>query len=357
MNRKRILAYGLGAAILAVLVYLQFRTWRNFDWVTFWTEANELYKPPHVFHLLHAVLLIYLAYGMRAIRWKIFLRPVRPQASTLSLVPPTLIGFTGLALLGRPGELIRPYLIARRQNLTFSSQLAVWAVERIFDIGAFTVLLVLAAFLATAPKRLSYYGSFRQAGLIFSLLVAGLTVGAILINRSGEAIASWVESRFSHLSRNLGHRLAMRIREFGGGLRTIHGAWSLVQLIVVSILMWCMIALAYKEVAHAYGVEALEIPQSQVLLLMGSSMVGSLIQLPGVGGGSQLATIAALRHIFEVPQELAASCGILLWLVTFVAVIPVGLLLSHHEHLSLRKLTAETERAEDSGILPSTPPN
>ena len=95
-------------------------------------------------------------------------------------------------------------------------------------------------------------------------------------------------------------------------------------LAVVSVAMWAMIAVAYKEVTHAYHAEALEIPQSQVLLLMGSSMVGSVIQLPGVGGGSQLATIAALEHIFDVPKELAASCGIMLWLVTFVAVIPAG---------------------------------
>ena len=87
---------------------------------------------------------------MRAVRWKIFLKPVRPKVKTMDLVSPTLIGFTGLALLGRAGEFIRPYLIARRTDLPFSSQLAVWAVERIFDIGAFTVLMVLAIFLPSA---------------------------------------------------------------------------------------------------------------------------------------------------------------------------------------------------------------
>ena len=83
----------------------------------------------------------------------------------------------------------------------------------------------------------------------------------------------------------------------------------------------------------------------QVLLLMGSSMLGSVLQLPGVGGGSQLATIAALEHIFDVPKELAASCGIMLWMVTFVAVIPLGLLLAHRERLVL----AQTVPGEPAG--------
>jgi hypothetical protein len=302
------------------------------------------------------VALIYLAYFMRALRWKIFLRPVK-QTSSIKMVAPTLIGFTGLALLGRPGELIRPYLIARREQLSFSSQLAVWAVERIFDIGAFTLLLVVAAFVATAPKRLAYYASFREAGIIFTVLVVGLTLAAIAVSRSGEALASWVERRFAHLASNLGHRIAQRVREFRGGLDTIHGPASLAWLIAVSVIMWCVIAVAYKEVALAYGAKELRIPQTQILLLMGSSMVGSLVQLPGVGGGSQLATIAALEHIFDVPKELAASCGIMLWLVTFVAVVPVGLFLAHRERLSLRELSEESHREEAVSVLPSSPPS
>jgi uncharacterized protein (TIRG00374 family) len=292
---------------------------------------------------------------LRAVRWKVFLRPVRKNASSLHFVAPTIIGFTGLALLGRPGELIRPYLIARRENLSFSSQLAVWAVERIFDIGAFTVLLIGAAFVATAPKRLSYYSSFREAGMAFATLVAGLTVAAIVVSRSGEVLARWVERRFVHHGSNIAHRVALRIREFRGGLDTIHNPSSFFWASAVSVVMWCVIAVAYKEVTHAYAADELEIPQTQVLLLMGSSMVGSIIQLPGVGGGSQLATIAALEHIFDVPKELAASCGIMLWLVTFVAVVPIGLFLAHRERLSLRQLSQESHVAEESGVDPSAP--
>ena len=86
MDRKRILLYTLAFVAFAVLVYMQFRTWRNFDWDTFWRESGNLGRPPHIFHLFHAVALIYLAYVMRALRWKIFLRPVRPQASAWKLV-------------------------------------------------------------------------------------------------------------------------------------------------------------------------------------------------------------------------------------------------------------------------------
>jgi len=344
MDRRRAAITGIALAILAGLVYSQFRMWKNFDWDLFLTQTRSV----SAFHILHGIALIYLAYVLRAVRWKLFLRPVRPQASAVGLVAPTVIGFTGLALLGRPGELIRPYLIAKRENLPFSSQLAVWAVERIFDVGGFTFLFVLAAFFATAPKRMQSRGIFEEIAIVLIVIVVGLTVGAFAVHRSGEGLAIWVERRFAHLASNLGHRIAMRIREFRGGLNTIHDKKSLLMLIGVSVLMWAMIAVAYKEVAHAYNTPKLEIPQTQIFLLMASSMVGSLVQLPGVGGGSQFATIETLNRIFGVPPELATSCGIMLWLVTFIAIVPVGLLLAHRERLSLRKLSQESHEAEQS---------
>ena len=160
----------------------------------------------------------------------------------------------------------------------------------------------------------------------------------------GEALASWVERRLAHIASNFGHKIGLRIREFREGLNTIHGPIELAQLTGVSVLMWSLIAVAYWEVTHAYGVAVLDIPISQLLLLVGSSMVGSVVQLPGVGGGSQLATISVLQHFFQVPKELAASCGVMLWLVCFVSVVPLGLTLAHRERLSLRKLSEESQK-------------
>jgi uncharacterized protein (TIRG00374 family) len=345
MDKKRILASVVVFLILATLVYLQYRHWQSFDWGTFWAQTGRIKKG----HVFHAIALIYIAYFLRAVRWKIFLQPVRPKAKIMDLVSPTLIGFTGLALLGRAGEFIRPYLIARKNDLSFSSQLAAWAVERIFDVGAFTVLMVLAIFLPSALPAIphpEYYLRFREGGFLLIGVVLALAVGAIVVRRGGDAVARWVEDKFGHLSANFGHKLAEKIREFGQGLDTIQGPLSLLMLSVVSVGMWYIIALAYQEVTHSYGVASLEIPVSQLLILMGASMLGSMLQLPAVGGGSQMATIAALSSVFDVPPEMAASCGILLWLVTFAAVIPVGLFLAHHERLSLRKLSAESHHNE-----------
>jgi uncharacterized protein (TIRG00374 family) len=349
MDKKRILASLVVFCILAILVYLQYRHWRTFDWGTFWSQTHRIKK----WHVLHGIALIYLGYFMRAIRWKIFLQPVRPKTRVAELLSPTLIGFTGLALLGRAGEFIRPYLIARRTGLPVSSQLAVWAIERIFDAGAFAVLTILAIFLPSALQSIphpEYYAWFQKAGFLLTALVAGGAIAAMVVRRKGDTVADWVETRFAHLPSHFGHKLAEKVREFGAGLHTIRGVVSLLLLTALSVGMWYVIALAYQEVTHSYGVDALQIPVSQLLIVILASMVGSILQLPAVGGGSQVATITILSHVFDVPPEMAASCGILLWLVTFAAVIPLGLLLAHRERLSFRKLSVDSHHAEESDV-------
>jgi uncharacterized protein (TIRG00374 family) len=342
MKQKRVLVYALIGLLLVLLFYMQFRTWRNFDWQVFLQQTREV----RLVHILAGIALTYFAYVLRALRWRIFLQPVKKTTSA-RLLTPTIIGFTGLALLGRPGEMIRPYLIARKEKLSFSSQLAVWTVERIFDIGGFAVLLISAIFFSLQLKEVRYYEKFREGGLLLIGLVVGLALAAVVISVKGELVAVWAEQRFTGQASGIGHKIAARVREFRGGLNTIHGPLELVQLVVVSVGMWYLIALAYVEVTHAYGTDALALPVSKVLLLMASSMVGSMVQLPGVGGGSQLATISTLQHVFNVPPELAASCGILLWIVTFMSVIPLGLILAHRERLSLRKLSQESHVQEE----------
>ena len=244
--KRRALVYAVVATILSSLVYLQFRSWTDFDWGTFWRQWKHLSTR----HILGAIALVYISYLLRALRWKILLRPVYKHASVLGLLSPTLIGFTGLALFGRAGDLIRPYLIARRCNLSFSSQLAVWTVERILDVGGFAFLLVVAIYLPTELQTLpnpDIYPRLRWGGSLLVVLVAGSALTALFIARYGNAMADWIENRFSHLAPKFGRRLAQTVREFHRGLDTIDGPLSLINLCAVSVLMWWVIAVAFEN--------------------------------------------------------------------------------------------------------------
>ena len=99
MKNKRFFIYAVVALLLGALFYLQFRTWRNFDWEVFLAETP---RGAALLHILGGISCTWVAYGMRALRWKIFLRPVK-RTTSAKLIAPTIIGFTGISLLGRLG--------------------------------------------------------------------------------------------------------------------------------------------------------------------------------------------------------------------------------------------------------------
>ena len=345
MNKKRTLVTVGVVAILGALIYLQVHAWKKFDWATFWTNTEHV----NWIYVALSVVLIYLAYVIRAIRWRIFLKPLK-ETTTARLIPPQFIGFAGLALLGRPGEVIRPYLVANRENLTFSSQMAVWLVERIFDMGSVAVMFVVIEFLgdpfwSTLPNRHLGAQARWSAGLFFGGILV-LAAVAVLLRKSGYAVADRIQKLLEGRSPKLAHGLHAKLVSFTDGLETISDLSSFVQLMLWSFLMWVMVALAYWLVTHAYGGVMEHLGAASIMLLLVSAMFGSLIQLPGVGGGSQLATIAVLNRVFGVPNEIAVSCGMLLWVSTFISVIPAGLLIAHRERLSLRAVVAAEEKAE-----------
>jgi hypothetical protein len=267
------------------------------------------------------------------------------EVSVASVLPAQFIGFTGLALLGRPGEFSRPYLIAKRHDLTFASQLAVWSVERIFDMGAFGVLFTIAL-LRLAPELRSMgpvqlaklqHGSYALVGAI-----ACAALGIFLLRTQRQRFSRFVDTRLSH--GKLGHSIGRKLVAFADGLDTIHDLRSLLQVSALSLAIWFVISLCYLEVLHAYNDSILgNISLRAVFLIMAGSMVGSLLQLPAVGGGSQLATITVMNRVLGVNETFATSAGLILWVVTFASVIPAGLVLAHRERISLRRVSEESE--------------
>jgi glycosyltransferase 2 family protein len=363
MTKKRILITAAVLAILAALVYLQVRTWQKFDWHRFWMATQNTNK----LYLLGGVALIYIDYYLRALRWKILLRPVK-ETTASRLTGPTMIGFAGLALLGRPGEFIRPYLIARKENMSMASQLGVWIVERIFDMGAFALIMAVNILgsartlrqlpgFAQAPTRsiaglhVSSFGLFEISAVIILVGVGVAAWVAFWIRMNPGAAAEFFRRVFGGISEELGEAAYHRVHAFSQGLNTVKDFGSFLQLTGLSLLIWLLIGFAYLSVTHAYALHRLSrMRLSDVFLLTAASVVGGVLQLPVVGGGSQLATIGTLRGVFNFSPEVATSAGIMLWLVTFMSVIPAGLILAHFERVSLTKLEEESLVEEERAL-------
>ena len=57
------------------------------------------------------------------------------------------------------------------------------------------------------------------------------------------------------------------------------------------------------------------------------------------------AVAATLGKLFNVNAESATACAATLLLVTFLGIIPLGLIWARVEHVSLKKISEESEQA------------
>ena len=93
---------------------------------------------------------------------------------------------------------------------------------------------------------------------------------------------------------------------------------------------------------------------TDALLVLAFAMVGSVAQLPGVGGGAQASTILVLTLVFGVEHEPAVAASVVVWLISFASVCLAGIPLMLSEGWSmgdLRRMVQEQERASEAVLL------
>jgi uncharacterized membrane protein YbhN (UPF0104 family) len=300
-------------------------------------------------HIGIAAAAIYLAYVFRAVRWALLIRHNK-RVGLFSLLGTQVIGFTAVALIGRVADFIRPYLVSRKTGLPVSTQIATYIVERLFDAGSMALLFSLV--IALAPR-----GSLPHQEIFYKVAYWGLggtAAGAIFlvaVRLAGGAVASFFQRVFSIVSKGFGHSIGNKIRSFRTGLDTLRTPLDLALTLGLSLCMWSLITLAYFETATAFvaSPELAQMTLPQCMVILGASGGASVFQLPVLGWFTQIGAVAAtFSKLFNVAPEPATACAATLLLVTFLGIVPVGLIWAQFEHISFRKIAHESEHAAET---------
>lgn len=287
-----------------------------------------------------SIVIVMMTYLGRAIRWQVMLRPLRPDSKLWNLLKATAIGFTAVVLFGRAGELVRPYLIAVKEKVPFTSQLASWLLERLYDL--LFVLILFGFALTQISQSSSQLGPSMQWVLQAGGHVAGFlaTVALALLVVFG-LFPHFVESRLIQALSVLPDRFRLRVdtlvRAFLAGTSSTRRASFVLLLVVYTFGEWLIIVACFLCVFRAFPATS-NLGLVDTLIIVGFVAFGSAVQIPGVGGGMQVATVLVLTELFQISLETATGIAILIWIVTFVTVVPVGLALAVHDGLKWRNL-------------------
>lgn len=294
--------------------------------------------------------LISLGYVVRATRWALFLKPAQKiplfSRAWFHVLGAQVIGYTGVALLGRPADLMRPYLVSRRLKMPLSSQVAVYVVERMFDLAAMALLFSTVLIFAPDRASLPHPELLRHIAIVGLAGTATLAVLATLIRISGGSVARGSERVLGRLSPSLGSSVAAKISAFRDGLEMLGSLRDVLYALLQSLFMWGLITGAYWISLRAFvdSPPLHHLTLSEIMVLMAVGMASSTIQLPVVGWFTQIAIFAAaLQKIFGVAWEPALGSSAVLLIVTYLSILPTGLIWARVDRVSLRKITKETE--------------
>ena len=279
----------------------------DFEWQRFRTTFTHL----HPGWLSLGIALVLLTYVGRALRWQVMMRPFAPHSRFHKILSATVIGFTGIVILGRPGELIRPYLIAAREGTSFSAQMAIWILGA--HLGSLLVLVIFGFALtqvqiASGDSRAGNAvaapdGRRRGCGALHWFVSAML----LMISIFSEAAQRRIRDAMPAIPERFRGRIENILVSFAGGMQASRSGLFTAQILAYSIAEWAIIVGATWCLLRSF-------PQTSTFSVVDSAVFigfvafGSIVQIPGIGGGMQVASVVILTELFGV--DFAAATGV-----------------------------------------------
>jgi hypothetical protein len=360
-SSRKILLVVIAVAVLGFVIYRSsgFINLAGFSGAKLWSVARNA----NPYYLALSLVGIYVCYMLRAARWQVFQANLGP-ANFWTIYRLTLAGFASIFLLGRAGEPVRPLLLARKERLPVADMFGLYFLERLFDTACTAVIAGLGLLLfeshthtisgEAGASTSKLEAAARTTGSLLFIGVIGAIIFLVYLRLHGTAMLE----RRTQSWRDAGGwraKVGAILMGFARGVQTIRTWRELALAILYSALHWIGVAFLYVWISHSLGGRLASIGLGDALLILAFTLVGSAIQLPGVGGGSQVACFLAYTAIFGVENEPAAAAAILIWLITFAGVALVGVPLLIHEGMSLGELKrlAEGEKQREEQQLES----
>jgi len=345
--------------VLAALVGLAYQSRHKIHLADFtWRKFIHSVSEANVWLLLLSIVAIYGCYAIRALRWQRFCRYLGPTTFWNTFTG-TMMGFAAIFVLGRAGEPVRPLLLARKDRLPVASMFGIFFLERFCDFAAAAALACLS--LLVFPNRLSdagadmnwVNGAPRHGAWLLLAAISALIAILVYYRLHGAGALDRGLDRWKEAG-GIRSRFASAIAGISDGLQAIRTLSDLWAAVFYTVVHWVLVVLIYLWVAKAFGDAFLhsDMNFSGAMLLLAVTLVGSALQLPGVGGGAQIAAFVGLTKIFGVEQEPAVAITVVLWIITFASCALAGIPLLIHEGMSmgdLRKLARAEAEAEEVG--------
>ncbi len=288
--------------------------------------------------------LAFASYLLRAERWRRLLRPVA-RTSFRATLRATVIGFAVNTLFpGRVGEVARPYVLARREQLSAAAVFATSVIERLLD------LLVLCLIFSVLVTFVGPRTSAPSADLLAALRMAALAAGLLAVAAFGVMFAAAADperagGRARRLLSRLPHgrmeRLAATVQRFLEAVAATRGGGPLGTALAWSFPIWASVAASLWCVSRAFGID-MQLAGSVILTTL--AVVGVAVPTPAGIGGYHAAYQLGATVLYGASTDQAVGAALVLHLLWFGPVTALGLVFMGQDGVRLTGLRSLARR-------------
>lgn len=302
MSRVRL---AIGLLISLVLLFF---TFRGLDW----TEVGQALGSANFVFIGLSALVILTAFGLRAMRWSWLLKPVRALAWS-RLFSVVLIGFFGNYVLpAKTGELVRAYVLGKRENLSKSAILGSIAVEKTMDTLILFVILLGTLWAVPLGEDIT---NFERAAALFLLAVVGFM---LLLAARGRHFSNLVVRVLQFVFPWWKERVARITNSFVDGLGVLYHGSSIGMVLVFSLAIWVLTTLNFWLIGQALK---LDVPlYAYVIIVAVTNMASFVPSAPGRFGTLEALSVFVLG-LFGVDRNTAVLFPILLRLAQLAPIL------------------------------------
>lgn len=324
---RTVIVIGLAAGLVALFL-------RNADLHHVWASV----KSANLGYLFLSLLLNSLTYVVRAERWKYLLEPLGNTRFS-NVFRTTVIGFAASAVLpARAGEVIRPYLLARREGLNPAAVFATVIVERVLDLVA--VLSLLAAFLLWFDPGLeardsAVFQAIRFGGLVMAPVALVALFVMFFMAGHPDRLHAWLLKAERVLPAKVAAMVAGLAKKFAEGFGVVRRPERLIAAMAWSFVLWGSIAAGIWAVSIGFGIA---MPFTGAWLMLAPLVVGVAVPTPGGVGGFHEAYRIGATAFFGADNDTAVGAAIVLHAFSVLPVTIAGLIFMVQDGLKLSAL-------------------
>lgn len=270
------------------------------------------------FYVVLFALSILSAHYIRAIRWKVMLKSVKPDVSVHHSFGAIMIGYGVNNAIPRLGEVSRAILLGQYEQISRSSILGSIVLERIIDIILFGLAVLLAGIL--------YEGNLYQSfpwlkttfffGIIF---MAGLITIVVLSVKYRERFYTTVIKFIQKFSPTLAKNLGIIFEKMIIGFNCLQSTSAFVSVLVLSALIMINYGVnSYIGFLMLDMQKIVPVNLTMAWVVMSIGGIGVMIPTPGGIGSYHSITKAVLTLLYPFPSGISVAYAVLTHGISYV---------------------------------------